>query len=37
MLRIQRSGSINRLAPVPGILGYDRGKVMDLRTGKVAK
>jgi hypothetical protein len=28
--------SINRLAPIPGILGYDRGNVIDLRTGKVA-
>jgi hypothetical protein len=27
---------INRLAPVPGILGYDRGKVIDLRTGQPA-
>jgi hypothetical protein len=29
--------SINRLAPIPGILAYDRGKVMDVRTGQVAK
>lgn len=29
--------SINRLAPVPGVLRYDRGKVIDERTGKVAK
>lgn len=29
--------SINRLAPIPGILGYDRGKVIDLRTGQPAK
>ncbi|MBL0915042.1 MAG: hypothetical protein IBJ13_05880 [Sphingopyxis sp.] len=28
---------INRLAPVPGILGYDRGKVIDLRTGQPVK
>lgn len=28
--------SINRLAPIPGILGYDRGKVIDLRTGQPA-
>jgi hypothetical protein len=25
---------INRLAPVPGVLGYDRGRVIDLRTGQ---
>ncbi len=24
---------VNRLVPVPGVLGYDRGKVIDLRTG----
>lgn len=29
--------SINRLAPIPGVLRYDRGKVVDERTGKVAK
>lgn len=29
--------SINRLAPVPGILRYDRGKVIDERTGLPAK
>lgn len=28
---------INRLAPIPGILGYDRGKAMDLKAGKIAK
>lgn len=28
------AAGINRLAPVPGILGYDRGKVIDLRTGQ---
>lgn len=28
---------VNRLAPVPGILGYDRGKVIDLRTGQPVK
>jgi hypothetical protein len=28
---------INRLAPVPGILGYERGRVIDLRTGKPAE
>jgi len=25
---------INRLAPIPGILGYDRGRAVDLRTGQ---
>jgi hypothetical protein len=25
---------INRLAPIPGILGYERGKVIDLKTGQ---
>ncbi|MFS2109107.1 hypothetical protein ACCC88_05435 [Sphingomonas sp. Sphisp140] len=30
------SFAINRLAPIPGVLGYDRGKVIDLATGKVA-
>lgn len=25
----------NRLAPVPGVLGYDKGAVIDLRTGSV--
>jgi hypothetical protein len=28
--------SINRLAPIDGVLGYDRGRVLDLATGKVA-
>ncbi len=28
------ASSINRLAPVPGILGYKRGKVIDERTGE---
>jgi hypothetical protein len=28
---------VNRLAPIPGILGYARGKVIDLRTGQPAK
>ena len=28
---------INRLAPVPGVLRYDRGRVIDDRTGQVAK
>jgi hypothetical protein len=30
------AGSINRLAPIPGILAYDRGKVIDVRSGKAA-
>ena len=29
--------SINRLAPVPGVLRYDRGRVIDVRTGQIAK
>lgn len=29
--------SINRLAPIPGVLAYDRGKVIDVRTGKPAE
>jgi hypothetical protein len=28
--------SINRLAPIPGLLGYVHGKPVDLRTGKAA-
>jgi hypothetical protein len=28
--------SINRLVPIPGILGYDRGTVLDLVTGTIA-
>jgi hypothetical protein len=28
---------VNRLAPIPGVLGYDRGKVLDLATNKVAE
>lgn len=28
------AGSINRLAPIPGVLAYDHGKVIDVRTGK---
>lgn len=28
--------SINRLAPIPGILVYDRGKVIDVQSGTVA-
>lgn len=30
------AGSINRLAPIPGVLGYDHGKPVDLRIGKAA-
>lgn len=30
------AGSINRLAPIPGLLGYDRGRPVDLRTQKAA-
>jgi hypothetical protein len=26
---------IDRLAPIPGILGYKRGRPVDLQTGKV--
>jgi hypothetical protein len=29
------AGGINRLAPIPGILGYDRGKVVDIKTGHI--
>jgi len=29
--------SINRLAPIPGVLRYDRGRVIDERTGQIAK
>lgn len=28
------AGGINRLAPIPGLLGYDHGRAVDLRTGK---
>lgn len=28
------AGGINRLAPIPGILGYEHGRAVDLRTGK---
>ncbi|MDB5704072.1 MAG: hypothetical protein JWN66_1188 [Sphingomonas bacterium] len=31
------AGNINRLAPIPGILGYKRGRPVDLRTGKIAE
>lgn len=30
------AGGINRLAPIPGVLGYERGRPVDLRTGKPA-
>lgn len=30
------AGGINRLVPVPGILAYDRGKVIDVATGREA-
>lgn len=36
LFREPGAAGINRLAPVPGILGYDRGKVIDLRTGQPA-
>jgi len=28
------ASGINRLAPIPGLLGYDHGRAVDLRTGK---
>lgn len=31
------AGGINRLPPVPGVLGYDRGRPIDLRTGQPAQ
>jgi hypothetical protein len=31
------AGWINRLPPIPGILGYERGRPVDLRTGKRAE
>lgn len=31
------AGGINRLAPIPGILGYERGRPVDLRTHKPAQ
>ena len=31
------ASTINRLAPVPGILGYKHGRPVDLRTGELAK
>jgi len=31
------AGSINRLAPIPGILRYDAGKVIDERTGQAVR
>lgn len=30
------AGGINRMVPIPGILDYDRGRVIDVQTGKVA-
>ncbi|MDF7774361.1 hypothetical protein P1X14_03810 [Sphingomonas sp. AOB5] len=30
------AGGVNRLVPVPGILAYDRGKVIDVRSGREA-
>lgn len=37
LFREPGAGSINRLAPVPGVLRYDRGTVVDGRTGQPAK
>ena len=37
LFREPGASSINRLAPIPGVLRYDRGKVIDDRTGQVAK
>ncbi len=31
------AGGINRLAPIPGLLGYDHGRAVDLRPGKAAE
>jgi hypothetical protein len=28
---------VNRLVPIPGVLGYDRGKVIDLKTGQAVQ
>ena len=30
------AGGVNRLVAIPGILGYDRGRVINLQTGRVA-
>lgn len=30
------AGGINRMVPIPGVLDYDRGKVVDVQSGKVA-
>ncbi|NML04513.1 hypothetical protein [Sphingomonas sp. G-3-2-10] len=30
------AGGVNRLVPVPGVLSYDRGKVIDVKSGKEA-
>lgn len=32
-----RAGTINRLVAVPGVLAYDRGRVIDVRTGQEAE
>lgn len=37
LFREPGAASINRLAPVPGVLRYDRGTVVDERTGQPAK
>lgn len=31
------AGGINRLAPIPGLLGYEHGRAVDLRPGKAAE
>ena len=31
------AANINRLAPIPGLLGYERGRPVDVRTGKPAQ
>lgn len=31
------AASINRLAPIPGVLAYERGKVMDVKSGMLAR
>jgi hypothetical protein len=31
------AGNINRLAPIPGLLGYQRGRAVDLRPGKTVE
>jgi hypothetical protein len=32
-----RATTINRLAPIPGIIEYDAGRVIDARTGQAAQ